>query len=220
MKNILLIGSGRSAQFILDIALLNGYQLVGFLDDTKDIGSMVSGAPVLGSLSDLIKVQENLNCELFICIQHQRVKAQIYERINQHRLPLATLIHPQSCISPSAKIEQGVAINAYSTVQSGAIVKSNTVIEDLCSIGVNVTIDNSCTIAPQTVIAGGSKLETSCFLGAGVKVIPEVTLKQFTKVGAGAVVINDTESHSVVAGVPAKKIRKLSKDEYFTADNT
>lgn len=52
-----------------------------------------------------------------------------------------------------------------------------------------------------------------CWLGAGCKIMPGVTLGDFTIVGAGAVVTKSfPDGHCILGGVPAKKIKDLEKE--------
>lgn len=50
-------------------------------------------------------------------------------------------------------------------------------------------------------------IEDDVWIGANAVIMPGVTLKKGTVVGAGAIVTKNTEEYSVVAGVPAKVIR-------------
>jgi acetyltransferase-like isoleucine patch superfamily enzyme len=50
-------------------------------------------------------------------------------------------------------------------------------------------------------------IEDDVWIGAGAVIMPGVTLAQGTVVGANAVVTRSTEAYSVMAGVPARKIR-------------
>jgi len=54
-------------------------------------------------------------------------------------------------------------------------------------------------------------IEDDVWIGAGAVIMPGITLRRGTVVGANAVVTKDTEPYSVVAGAPARKIR--SRDE-------
>lgn len=58
-------------------------------------------------------------------------------------------------------------------------------------------------------IKGTIILEEDCWLGAGVIVQPNIRIGKGAIVGSGAVVTKDVEAYTVVAGVPAKLIRKL-----------
>jgi len=51
-------------------------------------------------------------------------------------------------------------------------------------------------------------IEDDADIGAGTVILPGVTVGKGAQVGAGAVVCNDVEPFTVVAGVPAKPIRR------------
>ena len=51
-------------------------------------------------------------------------------------------------------------------------------------------------------------LEDGCDIGAGTIVLPGVTVGRGAIVGAGAVVTKDVEPFTVVAGVPARLLRR------------
>ena len=54
----------------------------------------------------------------------------------------------------------------------------------------------------------------NCWLGAGVTVLPGVTIGDNTVVGAGAVVTHDLPSNVVAVGTPAKVSREISEHDH------
>ena len=67
--------------------------------------------------------------------------------------------------------------------------------------------------APRWVFVwGGVKIKDDVWIGAGVIILSGVTVGECSVIGAGAVVTKDVEPYTVVAGVPAKKIRNLVID--------
>ncbi len=55
------------------------------------------------------------------------------------------------------------------------------------------------------------KLEDDVWLGAGVIVLPQITIGEGSIIGAGAVVTKDIPPHSVAVGNPAKVIKKVGE---------
>ena len=55
-------------------------------------------------------------------------------------------------------------------------------------------------------------LKTECrraWIGAGATILPGVTIGENSVVGAGSVVTRDVESNTIVAGNPARVIKKI-----------
>lgn len=52
-----------------------------------------------------------------------------------------------------------------------------------------------------------------CFIGAGSTILPGVTIGAMSVVGAGSVVTADVPPHTVVAGVPAKILRRIDASD-------
>lgn len=91
----------------------------------------------------------------------------------------------------------------------------------------NLIIGNRVAIAPRVTIILSSDanwsriteqippvksniiLEDDCWIGAGVIILPGITIGKMSIVGAGAVVTKDVSPYSIVAGVPAKEIKNL-----------
>ncbi len=55
------------------------------------------------------------------------------------------------------------------------------------------------------------KIENDVWIGCGCRILSGVTIGERTIVAAGAVVTKDIESATIVAGVPAKLIKRLEK---------
>jgi len=114
-----------------------------------------------------------------------------------------------------AKIKIGNHISLNSNVMINADVKGEIIIEDNVLIGPNVVIrasghryeDIDMPIRKQGHHKGRIIIKEDVWIGANVVILPNVTIGQGAVIGAGAVVTKDVESYSIVAGVPAKKIK-------------
>ncbi|WP_367118968.1 DapH/DapD/GlmU-related protein [Methanoculleus sp.] len=120
-----------------------------------------------------------------------------------------------------------VTINEGFTLACDIGFESNLTIEDRAAFGPNVTIvvtshpNNSRLrvlkdIYPSFEMFGTVCIHHDAWVGAGVIILPGVTVGEHSIVGAGAVVTKDIPPYTVVAGVPAKVIKKLQPGEAKT----
>lgn len=128
---------------------------------------------------------------------------------------IARLISARACrltgidIHPGAKIGNGVFID------HGA----GLVIGETTEIGDNVTMY-------QGVTLGGTGKETgkrhptvkdNVMISAGAKILGPVTIGEYTKIGAGSVVLKDVPPHCTVVGVPGRVVR-LHGEKFIDLD--
>lgn len=125
-------------------------------------------------------------------------------------------VHPTSQVLDVDNILVGV--DAYPGIMRGCYIQGKGGIEigDYTQIAPNVVIVS----ANHNIYDSRKHIEAKviigkyCWLGAGCKILPGVTLGDFTIVGAGAVVTNSfPEGHCIIGGVPAKKIKVLDKEK-------
>ena len=85
-----------------------------------------------------------------------------------------------------------------------------------------VTIGSHCVIGSNVTIGGKSKsldvptIGDNVYIATGAKILGSIKIGNNAVVGANAVVINDVPDNCIVAGIPAKIIKKNinSKDFY------
>ena len=96
----------------------------------------------------------------------------------------------------------GLTIGPDCAVASGVVIYSQT----------NVDSQNDGTpVACQPTSYAAVEVCAGSWLGAGVRVLPGVTIGEGCHVGAGAVVTGDLPPFSVAVGVPAKVIKERSR---------
>ena len=212
MKELLIFGAGGHSKVCIETAQSMGYKIKAVFDDDENKrGNKVVGISVIGGTRELLDNYPPNEYELFIAIGSNKARMEKYEFFKNEGYEFATLIHPFSFVSKTVKIGENVLI------MPGVVVNSSTIISDNIILNTSCTIDHDCRIMPHVHIAPGVNLAgsvfvgTGSFLGIGCKVIQEVKIAKWNIVGAGAVVIEDTEDFGVYVGVPAKMIKNLKR---------
>lgn len=65
-------------------------------------------------------------------------------------------------------------------------------------------------VMEQPLIVNPTDIGECCFIGTGVKIMAGVHIGEHSVIGANAVVTHDIPPYSVVAGIPAKVIKKFN----------
>lgn len=136
-------------------------------------------------------------------------KVMIYYRL-AHKLYLNNHFFLARLLSERAKRKTGIEIHPGAEIGNDFFIDhgSGVVIGQTTIIGNNVTLYHGVTL-------GGTSLEKvkrhptvmdNVVIGAGAKILGNITIGENTKIGANAVVTKDIPSDSVVVGVPGKCI--------------
>ncbi len=131
----------------------------------------------------------------------------------------STIIHNIEFSNAYQKGYSNLSIGSYSFLGEEVMIdlSGKVILED------HVTLSSRSTIITHTNVGyknhplqkyfprfvKDTKFKRGCFVGTGAIIMPGVVVGEGAVVGAGAVVIKNVPDWTVVAGVPAKKIRKI-----------
>ena len=113
----------------------------------------------------------------------------------------------------NARIEPGAIIRDQVEIGDNAVIMMGAVLGGRAIVGAN------CHIGAGTVLAGVVEppsaqpvvIEDDVLIGANAVVLEGVRVGKGAVVGAGAVVTKDVAPHTVVMGMPAKKVKDVSE---------
>ena len=161
-------------------------------------------------------------------IESNKDKIEDYVIENDRRnsaIPLLDMKNINARIEPGVIIRDQVEIGDHAVIMMGASINIGAVIGEGTMIDMNVvlggraTVGKNCHIGAGTVLAGVVEppsakpviVEDEVLIGANCVVLEGVTVGKGAVVAAGAVVINDVPPYTVVAGTPAKVIKKIDE---------
>ena len=193
-----MIGAGGHANVCAEIAELNGYDNIIFLDDS------VRDARVFGK-TDCFS-QFIGTADFFVAIGDNAVRQRFFERITAESGNIVSLIHPNAVVSKTAKIGKGTAIMAGAVINAGAKIGNGVVINTCSSVDHDCTIDDFAHIAVGAHLAGTVEVGKGAMVGAGAIILNNVCICDGVMIGAGATVIRSIKERGTYVGVPARKI--------------
>jgi len=196
-------GLGREVRAML--GAMPEWEVAGFYDDHKRVGSLIDGITCLGDLTELIGDPKTKN--VVIAIGDPKVKNEVRKRLAEAvQLSFPTLIHPSVILQDTARIKLG----AGCIITAGCILTTGISMEDHVLINLNVTVGHDTLIGlcssvmPGVNLAGSVILGKSVLVGSGVNILNSVKVGDYSKIGAGAVVIQDVAEGTTVVGIPAR----------------
>jgi acetyltransferase-like isoleucine patch superfamily enzyme len=114
-------------------------------------------------------------------------------------------------------VEHHVVIGSGVRLHSNVFVPEYSVLEDGCWLGPNVVVTNARYPRSRNVKAElrGARIQRGAKIGANATLLPGITIGENALVGAGAVVVGDVPPGTVVAGNPARVIKRLVEIEAY-----
>ena len=110
-------------------------------------------------------------------------------------------IHPGAQIGKNVFFDHGM----------GIVVGETAVIGDNCIIFHGVTLGG----VASTKTKRHPTLENNVTIGAGAKILGNITIGENSKIGANSVVLKDIPKNSVAVGIPGRIVQKVDDDYYM-----
>ncbi len=205
MKSIAIVGASGHGKVIADIALLNGYDEIVFIDKNPEIKSL-GKYPVVQQDTDMDKyIQEKY--DFVVAIGNASIRRKIQTQLEEQGVNVVTLIHP------AATVAYDVTIGIGTVVMAGAVINPGTTIGKGCIINTGSSVDHDNVIGDFTHISVGAHtagtvvMGDNCWLGIGAIVSNNITICDDVFFGAGSVVVRNIEKAGSYIGVPARRYR-------------
>ena len=201
LSRLVIVGASGHGKVIADIAKLNGYKEIVFLDDNEAVDEC-AGYPVVGSSCDFTKVEK----DVVIAIGNAMIRSRIQEKYESQGFHLVTLIHPGATIADSAEIGAG------SVIMAGAVINPYAKLGKGCIVNTCASVDHDCEVRDYVHVAVGAHLcgtvEVGAYtwIGAGATVSNNISICPECMIGAGAVAVKDIVEAGTYVGVPAGRV--------------
>lgn len=211
-SKILVFGLGGHSKSVIRIIEAEAkWKIHGLLDDEEygrtDID--ILGYKLVGYRNDISGLIEKKIRNGFVAVGNNHDRARITNDLIAKGVKIQTIIHPAATVMNNSPIGLGTMIHAQAVIGADAIIGKGTIISALTGVGHDTIIGDYSHLTPGVLIGGGAIIGEFSFLGLGAVVLPEVKIGKNVQVAANAVVHKNIEDNVVVAGNPARIIKRI-----------
>ena len=211
MDDVVIYGAGGSGREVAcTLRCINKvsptWNFLGFLDDGLPVGTENEYGKIIGNRSFLEQYSGKL--AVVIAIGNPEVIRKIVESITSPHIWFPNIIAPEARFADvdTAKIGKG------NVIFNNVLLSINTTLGnfnflDNCECGHDSCLGNYNVLMTGTKICGGVKVGDCNFFGINSVVLQYHTVGNYVKVGAGSIVMRDTEDGNLYIGNPAIKAR-------------
>lgn len=161
--------------------------------------SILKRNPVAHSLLEVLLTYPGIRVLFWYRIAHFMAFHRLYTIagfLSQHAAKVTGIsISPEAQIGKRVFIDHGI----------GVVIGATAMIED------DVTILHDVTLGVRRAVEGRRHpyVKKGAFIGANAQLLGTITIGAFSKVGAGAIVLNNVADKTTVVGNPARTVNKL-----------
>ena len=196
MNRLIIIGASGHGKVVADIAVLNGYKDIAFLDDDENKKDC-AGWPVIG------KSTKAPDGELFVAVGNAETRKRLMEFYSGRTIPV--LIHPKAVVAKDVEIGLGTVVMAGTVINPGARIGKGVIVNTSSSIDHDCVIGEFSHISVGVHLSGTVTIGERTWIGAGATINNNVNICDGCTIGAGGVVIKDINEPGTYVGVPANK---------------
>lgn len=218
---------------------MDAYEIIRFISESeKKTPVKVTLKGKLKEISFPETIQNFTNCktgtifgdwkdvEAFLNENKDQIEDYVVENDGRNSaIPLLDTKYVNARIEPGAVIRDQVTIEDQAVVMMGAVINIGAVIGAGSMIDMGAILGGRATVGKNAHIGAGAVLagvieppsadpvivEDDVLIGANAVVLEGVRVGKGAVVAAGAIVVDDVAPYTVVAGVPAKKIKDIDE---------
>lgn len=201
-NKLMIIGAGGHGKVVANIAKLNGYTEIYFLDDDTS-KEYIGEYKIVGTINDIDKYKDEYN--FFVAIGDNEIRERISSKLSESSIKQPVLVHPSAVIDETVQFSEGIVVMANVVINADTKISRGVIINTSSSVDHDCTIDEFTHICPGVHIAGTVNIGKNVWIGIGSSIINNVSVCDNCIIGAASIVVKDIDAKGTYFGCPARK---------------
>ncbi len=211
-----IIGAGKAALQLLDaVFATQKHEPVVFYDVNPQMaGGTLWNCPIKTLSMDemLLDFQSGVFHEIIISFSGNiKERRRWFEALQQHRIPIANIIHPTAYIGLGAEIGIGNLLFAFTRIGPFARIGDNNVLSSYCSIEHHNKLGSHNTFGPSVIASGSCTFGDGIKFGTGIFIEPNISIGDGCIISSGCIVQNIVPAHNVLRNKNEYEIKPLQR---------
>lgn len=207
-ERVVIIGTGEQAEIAFEYFTYDSpHEVVAFSSEPQFIkANLYCGLPVV-PFDRLAESYPPSSHQAFVAIsatQLNRVRRRLYDAVKSAGFDCVSYVSSRAFVWHNVDIGENTFIFENNVLQHMVRVGDNVILWSGNHIGHRTVINDDCFISSHVVVSGFCQVGRSAYLGVNSCVADNRSLAEDCVVGAGAVVVKDTQPRQVYVGNPAK----------------
>jgi len=216
-EKVVIFGTGSFAEVAYYYLTKDSpYEVVAFTADREYIDKeKLFGLPVV-PFDEVEKKYPPEKYKMFIAVGYSRVnkiRAKKYFEAKKKGYTLISYVCSKAIVWDNVEIGDNCFIFEANVIQPYVKIGNDVIIWSGNHIGHHTVIGDHCFIASHAVISGHCRIGAYTFIGVNATLRDGITIAEECIIGAGTLVIHDTEKGGVYVGAPAKMLRRVYDKE-------
>jgi sugar O-acyltransferase (sialic acid O-acetyltransferase NeuD family) len=216
-ERVVIVGTGDHAALAFECFTLDSpHEVVAFSAEQAFIRSdRYCGRPVV-PFDQLAAVYPPSEYRAFVAAsatQLNRVRRRLFDVTRSAGFSFVSYVSKSSFVWNDVHIGENVFVGELNLLHYKVYIGNNVVIASGTHLGHGTVIGDDCYLASRATFAGECRVGSGCFVGVGSCIADNRSLAEDSVIGAGAVVVKDTQTRQVYVGNPA---RPTGRDSFET----
>lgn len=209
---VVILGGGGHASVLAEICLEQGRQILAVVSPEPSLTRQIfQGVRHLKNDNEVLEFAAT-NVALVNGVgglPGSELRKQLATKFSELGYRFATLVAPSATVSRTAALGEGVQVLPRATVNAGASIGMQTILNSGSLVEHDCSVENYVHIAPGATICGGTTIREMAQVGPNSVVAQGLNIGEYSIIGAGVSVVRSVESYTKV--LPAKTATSIWK---------